>query len=123
MCIRDRHHHGERGSPHTDRVKEILESEFECYGKEQEFPEDILKYMDLTKEKAETCLLYTSGASQGCTCRPPALSPSGLMKQLCPTVKGVVYVPYQSVGTTSGILPAVFIDRMEIEQELSLIHI
>lgn len=48
------HHHGERGSPHTDWVKEILESEFECYGKEQEFPEDILKYMDLTKEKAET---------------------------------------------------------------------
>ena len=31
-----------------------MESEFECYGKEQEFPEDILKYMDLTKEKAET---------------------------------------------------------------------
>ena len=37
--------------------------------------------------------------------------------RLCPTVKGVVYVPYQSVGTTSGILPAVFIDRMDIEQE------
>ena len=32
-------------------------------------------------------------------------------------VKGVVYVPYQSVGTSRGILPAVFIDRMEIEQE------
>ena len=30
-----------------------MESEFECYGKEQEFPEDILKYMDLTKEEAE----------------------------------------------------------------------
>ena len=39
------------------------------------------------------------------------------MKQLCPSVKGVVYVPYQSVGTSHGILPAVFIDRMEIEQE------
>ena len=29
----------------------------------------------------------------------------------------MVYVPYQSVGTSRGILPAVFIDRMEIEQE------
>lgn len=31
----------------------ILESEFKCYGKEQEFPEDLLKYMDLTAEEAE----------------------------------------------------------------------
>jgi stage II sporulation protein GA (sporulation sigma-E factor processing peptidase) len=42
---------------------------------------------------------------------------AGVMKQLYPSVKGVVYVPYQSVGTSRGILPAVFIDRMEIEQE------
>ena len=34
-----------------------------------------------------------------------------------PVVRGVVYVPYQSVGTANGILPAVFIDRMEVEQE------
>lgn len=33
--------------------KEILESEFQCFGKEQEFPEDMLQYMDLTKEEAE----------------------------------------------------------------------
>lgn len=37
----------------TSFNKEILESEFGCYGKEQEFPEDLLKYMDLTKEEAE----------------------------------------------------------------------
>lgn len=37
----------------TSFNKEILESEFKCYGKEQEFPEDILKYTDLTKEEAE----------------------------------------------------------------------
>ena len=37
----------------TSFNKEILESEFGCYGKEQEFPEDILKYTDLTREEAE----------------------------------------------------------------------
>ena len=36
----------------TSITKEILESEFGCYGKEQEFPEDILKYTDLTREEA-----------------------------------------------------------------------
>lgn len=32
---------------------EILEREFGCFGKEQEFPEDLLKYMDLTREEAD----------------------------------------------------------------------
>ena len=49
--------------------------------------------------------------------QPVHVAAAGVMKQLCPSVKGVVYVPYQSVGTSRGILPAVFIDRMEIEQE------
>ena len=31
----------------------ILESEFQVYGKEQNFPEDLLKYMDISKEEAE----------------------------------------------------------------------
>ena len=31
----------------------ILESEFQIYGKEQNFPEDLLKYMDISKEEAE----------------------------------------------------------------------
>lgn len=39
-----------------------------------------------------------------------------VMRRLCPVVKGVVYVPYQSVGGR-GILPAVYIDRMEIWQQ------
>ena len=39
------------------------------------------------------------------------------MTRLCPAVKGVVYVPYQSVGTSHGVLPAVFIDRIRVEQE------
>ena len=49
--------------------------------------------------------------------QPVHVAAAGVMKQLYPSVKGVVYVPYQSVGTSRGILPAVFIDRMEIEQE------
>ena len=49
--------------------------------------------------------------------QPVHVVAAGVMKQLCPSVKGVVYVPYQSVGTCRGILPAVGLDRMEIEQE------
>lgn len=49
--------------------------------------------------------------------RPVHVATEALCRQLCPVVKGVVYVPYQSVGTQNGILPAVFIDRMEVEQE------
>lgn len=37
----------------TAADRQILELEFECFGKEQEFPEDLLKYMDLTAEEAE----------------------------------------------------------------------
>lgn len=40
-----------------------MESEFECYGKGQEFPEDILKYMDLTKEEAEA--IWTDPDEEG----------------------------------------------------------
>lgn len=49
--------------------------------------------------------------------QPVHVATDGLLIRLCPTVKGVVYVPYQSVGTSHGVLPAVFLDRMEIEQE------
>lgn len=49
--------------------------------------------------------------------QPVHVATDSLVLRLCPTVKGVVYVPYQSVGTSHGVLPAVFLDRMEIEQE------
>lgn len=49
--------------------------------------------------------------------RPVHVATEGLCRRLCPVVKGVVYVPYQSVGTQRGILPAVILDRMEVEQE------
>lgn len=51
------------------------------------------------------------------TGRPVHVATEALCRRLCPVVKGVIYVPYQSVGTDNGVLPAVFIDRMEIEQE------
>lgn len=46
----DRKHAYERA---TANAKWILESEFQCYGKEQDFPEMLLKYMDISKEEAE----------------------------------------------------------------------
>ena len=39
------------------------------------------------------------------------------MEQLCPKVKGVIYVPYQSVGAKNGLLPAIYIDWMEVKWE------
>lgn len=51
------------------------------------------------------------------TGRPVHVAGDGVMRRLCPAVKGVVYVPYRSVGTSRGILPAIYIDRMVIEQE------
>ncbi len=47
---------------------------------------------------------------------PVHVATVGLMKRLCPAVNGVMYVPYQCVGS-SGILPAVRIDEMKVEGE------
>ena len=47
---------------------------------------------------------------------PIHVATAGLMKRLCPAIKGVMYVPYRCVGS-SGILPAVRIDEMKIEGE------
>lgn len=51
-----------------------------------------------------------------CTGRPVHVASKMLMKRLCPTVKGVIYVPYCSVGG-QGVLPAVQVDEMQVEQE------
>lgn len=37
----------------TAESKRLLETEFQCFGEEQEFPEDLLAYMDITKEEAD----------------------------------------------------------------------
>lgn len=49
--------------------------------------------------------------------QPVHVASDEFMRRLCPVVKGVLYIPYQSVGTQSGVLPAVFLDQMQIEQE------
>lgn len=48
-CSKDRKKSCQRA---TSFNQEVLEQEFRCYGKEQEFPEELLRYMDLTKEEA-----------------------------------------------------------------------
>lgn len=76
----------------------------------------ILKYGE--REEAVTGLLDTGNLlREPVSGRPVHVAVDSLMRRLCPSVKGVVYVPYQSVGTSHGILPAVYIDRMEVEQE------
>lgn len=76
----------------------------------------ILKYGE--REEAVTGLMDTGNMlREPVSGQPVHVASEGLMRRLCPAVKGVVYVPYQSVGTSHGILPAVYIDRMEVEQE------
>ena len=48
--------------------------------------------------------------------RPVHVAEAELMERLCPRVDGVIFVPYQSVGG-QGMLPAVFIDAMEVRLE------
>lgn len=75
-----------------------------------------LKYGD--REERITGLIDTGNRlREPVSGRPVHVVTEELCRRLCPVVRGVVYVPYQSVGTANGILPAVFIDRMEVEQE------
>jgi stage II sporulation protein GA (sporulation sigma-E factor processing peptidase) len=50
------------------------------------------------------------------TGRPVHVAEAALMMRLCPKVKGVIYVPYRSVGKKNGILAALLLDQLEIEQ-------
>lgn len=76
----------------------------------------ILRYGE--REESITGLIDTGNQlREPVSGQPVHVAAAGLMKRLCPAVRGVVYVPYQSVGTSRGILPAVFIDQMEVEQE------
>lgn len=70
------------------------------------------------REEKVTGLIDTGNRLREPVSRQPVhVATDGLLRRLCPVVKGIVYVPYQSVGTSHGVLPAVFIDRMEVEQE------
>lgn len=37
-------------------------------------------------------------------------------RQLCESVPAVVYIPFQSVGTKKGMMPGIYLDSMEVEQ-------
>lgn len=47
--------------------------------------------------------------------RPVHVVTASAIAGLCPRVDGVIYVPYQAVGTSHGLLPAIFLDWMEVE--------
>lgn len=40
----------------------------------------------------------------------------GACSRLCGTVEGVIYIPFQAVGTESGMLPGIRVDEMEVAQ-------
>ena len=76
----------------------------------------ILKYGE--REETVTGLIDTGNRlREPVSGQPVHVATAGLMTRLCPALKPVVYVPYQSVGTSHGVLPAVFIDRIRVEQE------
>ena len=47
--------------------------------------------------------------------RPVHVAVRGLMERICPKTGKILYVPYVSVGR-SGVLPAVVLDEMQVEQ-------
>lgn len=47
--------------------------------------------------------------------RPVHVATAKVMARLCPKVEGVIYIPFQAVGTEQGLLPALFLDWMEVE--------
>lgn len=47
--------------------------------------------------------------------RPVHVVTAAALSELCPRVPGVIYVPYRAVGTSNGLLPAIFMDWMEVE--------
>lgn len=51
------------------------------------------------------------------THKPVSIMTASAGRKLCQTVTNVCYIPYQSVGTKSGMLPAIYLDRIEIEQD------
>lgn len=51
------------------------------------------------------------------THKPVSVITASLGLRLCQRVSNVCYIPYQSVGTKSGMLPAIYLDQMEISQD------
>lgn len=47
--------------------------------------------------------------------RPVHVATARVMARLCPRVEGVIYIPFRAVGTDQGLLPALFLDWMEVK--------
>lgn len=79
------------------------------------------KYLEVTlgfqgREARLTALLDTGNClREPVSGRPVHVVTASALSGLCPKVPGVIYVPYQAVGTSSGLLPAIFMDWMEVE--------
>ena len=70
------------------------------------------------EEVALTALLDTGNCLKDpISHRPVHVAEAGALSGLTGRVKGVIYVPYQSVGTRNGVLPAVFLDWMEVASD------
>lgn len=73
----------------------------------------ILKYRG--RENEVTALLDTGNRLfEPATGKPVSVISRRAAEKVCPTVEGVIYVPYRSVGRRHGILPAVQLDAMEV---------
>ncbi|WP_124066748.1 sigma-E processing peptidase SpoIIGA [Clostridium sp. E02] len=69
------------------------------------------------KEKKVTALLDTGNRLYEPVSRKPVhVVTYEAVKELCESVSEVIYIPFGSVGKTSGMMPGIFLDEMEIRQ-------
>ncbi|MGN0372525.1 MAG: sigma-E processing peptidase SpoIIGA [Enterocloster sp.] len=97
-----------------------------CFGEIRIFIEKMAEKRDICRvtlryggrEEQVTGLIDTGNRLfEPATGRPVHVAEEKVLRRLCPEVKGVIYVPYCSIGKKHGIMPAFFMDEMEVEQE------
>ena len=77
------------------------------------------------KEKKVSALLDTGNRLyEPISRRPVHVVTYEAVKELCESVTEVVYIPFGSVGRKNGLMPGIFLDRMEVRQgdELNVIE-
>ncbi|WP_394522376.1 sigma-E processing peptidase SpoIIGA [Lacrimispora sp. JR3] len=69
------------------------------------------------KEKKVTALLDTGNRLyEPISRRPVHVVTYEAVREICETVTEVIYIPFGSVGKSSGVLPGIFLDEMEVRQ-------
>lgn len=69
------------------------------------------------KEKKVTALLDTGNRLyEPVSRRPVHVVTYEAVRELCEIVTEVVYIPYESVGKSGGMMPGIFLDQMEVRQ-------